>query len=135
MIFTIFQKNGFLGILGPPSYGIGYTIRIGPEMLCLPYAGLKEKKKSRLFFVFFDFLKNVWTFCILLKLLRLLLETKIAYSLPKKSIIIWVFLPKGQKKNSDEGRSPPQELKVGPCSGPFLLVYLNLVLKKTLILG
>ena len=25
--------------LGPPSYGIGATIRIGWEMLCLPYAG------------------------------------------------------------------------------------------------
>ena len=24
---------------GPPSYGIGATIRIGREMLCLPYAG------------------------------------------------------------------------------------------------
>ena len=29
----------FLGILGPPSYGIGATVRIGREMLCLPYAG------------------------------------------------------------------------------------------------
>ena len=27
------------GILGPPSNGIGATIRIGREMLCLPYAG------------------------------------------------------------------------------------------------
>ena len=39
MIFSFFQKNGFWGILGPPSYGIGATIRIGREMLCLPYAG------------------------------------------------------------------------------------------------
>ena len=30
---------GFWGILGPPSYGIGDTICIGREMLCLPYAG------------------------------------------------------------------------------------------------
>jgi len=28
-----------LGILGPPYCGIGATIRIGQEMLCLPYAG------------------------------------------------------------------------------------------------
>ena len=28
-----------MGILGPPSYGIGATIRIGRDMLCLPYAG------------------------------------------------------------------------------------------------
>jgi hypothetical protein len=39
MIFPFFQKIGFWGILGPPSYGIGATIRMGREMLCLPYAG------------------------------------------------------------------------------------------------
>ena len=39
MIFCVFKKIGFLGILGPPYYGIGATIRIGREMLCLPYAG------------------------------------------------------------------------------------------------
>ena len=33
-----FKKIGFLAILGPPS-GIGATIRIGQEMLCLPYEG------------------------------------------------------------------------------------------------
>ena len=34
MIFSVFQKKeGFLGNLGPPSYGIGATIRIGGEML------------------------------------------------------------------------------------------------------
>ena len=39
MIFSVFQKIGLLGILGPPYCGIGATIRIGREMLCLPYAG------------------------------------------------------------------------------------------------
>ena len=39
MIFSVFKKFGFLGILGPPYCGIGATIRIGQEMLCLPYAG------------------------------------------------------------------------------------------------
>ena len=39
MIFFILKKNGFWGILGSPSYGIGATIRIGQEMLCLLYAG------------------------------------------------------------------------------------------------
>ena len=29
----------FFCILGPPYCGIGATIRIGREMLCLPYAG------------------------------------------------------------------------------------------------
>ena len=39
MIFSIFQKIGFLAILGPPYFGIGATIRTGREMFCLPYAG------------------------------------------------------------------------------------------------
>ena len=39
MILQFFKKIGFLGILGPPYCGIGATIRIGREMLCLPYAG------------------------------------------------------------------------------------------------
>ena len=33
------KKNGFLDILGPPYHGIGATIRIGREMLCLLYVG------------------------------------------------------------------------------------------------
>ena len=38
--FFCFSKQiGFLGILGPPYCGIGATIRIGQEMLFLPYAG------------------------------------------------------------------------------------------------
>ena len=42
------KKNGFLGILGPPYCGIGATIRIGREILCLPYAGffLNRRRKS-----------------------------------------------------------------------------------------
>ena len=39
IFFPFFKKIGFLGILGPPYCGIGATIRIGREMLCLPYAG------------------------------------------------------------------------------------------------
>ena len=36
------KKKGFFCwfCLGPPSYGISATIRIGREMLCLPYAGV-----------------------------------------------------------------------------------------------
>ena len=37
--FPFFKKIGFWGILGPPYCGIGATIRIGQEMLCLPYSG------------------------------------------------------------------------------------------------
>ena len=39
LFFQFFKKFGFLGILGPPYCGIGATIRIGREILCLPYAG------------------------------------------------------------------------------------------------
>ena len=37
--FRFPKKIGFSGILGPPYCGIGATIRIGREILCLPYAG------------------------------------------------------------------------------------------------
>ena len=41
MNFSVFKKKkkGFLGILGPPYCGIRAAIRIGREMLCLPYVG------------------------------------------------------------------------------------------------
>ena len=39
IFFPYFKKIGFLGIFGPPYCGIGATIRIGREMLCLPCAG------------------------------------------------------------------------------------------------
>ena len=45
MIFPVFQKIGFWGILGSPYYGIGATIRIGREMLCLPYAGFLKNRQ------------------------------------------------------------------------------------------
>ena len=38
-IFPFFKIIGVLGILGPPYCGIGSTIRISQEMLCLLYAG------------------------------------------------------------------------------------------------
>ena len=44
--FPFFKKFGFLGILGPPYCGIGATIRIGREMLCLPYAGFSKHRPS-----------------------------------------------------------------------------------------
>ena len=37
--FFVFQKIWVFGIIGPPYCGIGATIRIGQEILCLPYAG------------------------------------------------------------------------------------------------
>ena len=39
MSICVFVCLFFTGILGPPYCGIGATIRIGREMLCLPYAG------------------------------------------------------------------------------------------------
>ena len=40
-LFIFVFLSGF-GILGPPYYGIGATIRIGRDMLCLPYAGFLD---------------------------------------------------------------------------------------------
>ena len=65
--FPFFKNIGFLGILGPPYCGIGAAIRIGQEMLCLPYA--------RFFLISSEFLEksafnDVFTFslkfCLLL---------------------------------------------------------------------
>ena len=42
LFFPFFKKIGFLGILGPLYCGIGATIRISQEMLCLPYAGFQN---------------------------------------------------------------------------------------------
>ena len=74
------------------------------------------------FFVFFLFLGFIS------KLLRLLFKvTKVTTGhqiLPKispNSKISPCLDPKG-KKALTEGRSPPQELELGPCSGPYLLV-------------
>ena len=47
----------FLGILDPPYCGIGATIRIGQEMLVLPYAGFSFFSRLRDFFV-----TRVWFF-------------------------------------------------------------------------
>ena len=49
--FPFFKQFGFSAILGPPYCGIGATIRIGREILCLPYA----------FFFYFLVLFNVST--------------------------------------------------------------------------
>ena len=53
-LFQFFKTIGFLGILGPPSYGIGATIRIDQEMLCLPYAGFFPDVAEILLFDAFD---------------------------------------------------------------------------------
>ena len=50
----------------------------------------------------------------------LLLDTKNGPKQHKK-----VFFARRAKKAAAEDRSPPQELEVGPRSGPYLLVYIN----------
>ena len=42
IFFELSKKLCFLGIFGPLYCGIGATICIGREMLCLPYAGFFE---------------------------------------------------------------------------------------------
>ena len=39
IFFRLKKKVWFLGTPGPTYCGIGATIRIGQEMLCLPYVG------------------------------------------------------------------------------------------------
>ena len=46
--FFQFKKIGFWGIFGLPYRSIGPTIRISPEMLCLPYAGFFLNKAVEL---------------------------------------------------------------------------------------
>ena len=68
------------------------------------------------FWTFWKILDFFWTFLFLLKLQRLLLR----YLLDTKNglkVIKGLFLLEGQKKPSAAGRSPPQELEVGPRSG------------------
>ena len=37
------------------------------------------------------------------------------------------FFARRAKKASDKGQSPPQELEVGPRSGPYLLVLVKVI--------
>ena len=66
--------------------------------------------------------------------IRLLLKvTKVTtghQKLPKicQNSIIISFFARRANKASDEGRSPPQELKVGPRSGPYLLVLIMIII-------
>ena len=46
MIFVRLRKIRFLGIFGSPYCGIGATIRIDREMLCLLYAGFSKHRPS-----------------------------------------------------------------------------------------
>ena len=94
MIFSIKKKIGFLDILGPPSYGIGATIRIGREMLCLPYA------------VFF----------------LIMLITTGYMKWPKINKKTVFFCQKGQQKALVKGQGPLQELVERRLSGIYLLV-------------
>ena len=51
---------GFGGILGPPYYGIGATIRIGREMLCLLYAFFFKYHNSVYIICFIEYLKLLY---------------------------------------------------------------------------
>ena len=65
MIFSVFFLNGFWGILGSPSYGIGATIRISREMLCVQYAGffydrLMKSGKNLVFAMTIKLILDFW---------------------------------------------------------------------------
>ena len=82
-----------------------------------------------IFKIFFGFFLVFWGF--LSKLLRSLLNvikvTTEHKKLPKmgQNSIISSFFDRRAKKAWAKGQSPPQERKVGPCSGPYLLVLLT----------
>jgi hypothetical protein len=79
---------------------------------------------------FGDFIFNFFWF--LSKLLRLLLNVTTVTTGHQKSpkmgqnSIKSSFFARRAKKASAEGRSPPQELEVGPRSGSYLLVLINM---------
>ena len=110
----------------PLQICIGPTIRIGRESWCLPYAGF--------FLIVWNFLGFFGFFCffgISFKVTNVTTKSyqgyywtpKIAKNGPKQHNKL--FFARRAKKASAEGRSPPQELEVGPRSGPYLLVILK----------
>ena len=70
-----------MAILGPPYCGIDATIRIGREMLCLPYAGF--------------FLVEIWSLSILISF-----ETQNALKTVQHSRTVWVW----QRRKTRGGR-------------------------------
>ena len=76
----------------------------------------------RFFFVFLGFLSK-----LLMLLLKVTKVTTGHQKLPKmgQCSLITSFFAHRAKKASAKGRSPPQERDVGPCSGPYLLVYVK----------
>ena len=63
--FPFFKKKlGFWGILDPPYCGIGATIHIGQEMLCVPYAGFffyTVPSANSYFFIYIEFCLKYYT--------------------------------------------------------------------------
>ena len=62
MVFPFVKKFEFWGNLGPPYCGIGATIRISRQTLCLPYAGFNSNVYCLL--LTFYFLQCI-VFCLL----------------------------------------------------------------------
>ena len=109
MLFSLILGNFWLSVV--TSVTSGSTLR-----------NLKKKTqknpknqanlKNWIFFGFYGFLYKVTK--ILLKVTKVTTGNQ---KWPKQHNKVF-FLPEGL------GRSPPQELEVGPCSGPYLLVFL-----------
>ena len=98
MIFPFFKKIRFLDILGPPYCGIGATIRIGREMLCLQYKGFfRRHLKKAIKKVCSDFLTSVGSID-----LKKLLETQ----------------KQTEKKKTTDGEATPQERQQMPQEDP-----------------
>ena len=81
------------------------------------------------FFEVFEIFLIFFLLLLLLLLLNVTMVTTRQQKLPKmgqNNIKSFFFFARRAKKASVEGRSPPQELEVGPHSGPYLLVCYNL---------
>ena len=96
------------------------------------------------FCIFFNVFFVLLHFCIFVlfsKLFRLLLKiTKVTTGhqiLPKicqHRIISFFLFARKAKKVSAEGQSPLEELEIGPHSGPYLLVFVIVCIKRKLFI-
>ena len=80
--FPFFKKFKFLGILDPTYWGIGAIIRIGQEILCLPYAGFFT-------YYFFLFLRNQCN-----NLLEKILERRHQERVSLRCLQVWLICSK-----------------------------------------
>ena len=81
-----------------------------------------------MFFFLNNFFGFFWIFWIVIKFTKVTIKSYPGYYwTPKmdRNRIIRTFFDR-EKKSMSKGRSPPQELEVGPRSGQYILVSFNI---------